>query len=175
MKRYFRIMLGQKSIYADECYKGNFIGVDFLPDIDLNGQLPDIWRDFNQKFIPIYLEKKPEKSKVAAGLACGALWTVSKGIAIGNIVLCPSGSGSYYVGEILDGYSFHVGGNLPHRRNVKWYAKTIDRTSMSEALKNSAGSIGTVSEISKHAEEIENLIAGIKIPPLIATDETVDL
>jgi restriction system protein len=29
------------------------------------------------------------KSKVSAGLACGALWTISKGIKIGDIVTVP--------------------------------------------------------------------------------------
>ena len=35
MKCYYRIMLGKKSVYAEECYKGNFIGADFGIDIDL--------------------------------------------------------------------------------------------------------------------------------------------
>ena len=29
MKAYYRVMLGQKSVYADECFTGNFIGTDF--------------------------------------------------------------------------------------------------------------------------------------------------
>jgi len=86
MKSYYRIMLGAKSIFADECYQGNFIGVDFLWDIDLNflwdidltGNLPENWKDFNKKFIPIYLEKNPGKTKITAGLACGNLWTYCK-------------------------------------------------------------------------------------------------
>ncbi|HWQ88974.1 MAG TPA: hypothetical protein VN374_03265 [Desulfitobacteriaceae bacterium] len=174
MKNYYRIMLGPKSIYAEECYNGNFIGADFLANIDLTGQLPDIWREFNKKFIPVYLQDQPDKTKVSAGLACGMLWTISKGIAIGDIVLCPNGTGSYYVGEILDNYSYHASEILPHRRTVKWYLKTIDRSSMSDALKNSTGSIGTVSDISRYSDEIENLIAGLKPPTLISTDETVE-
>lgn len=174
MKRYFRIMLGAKSIYADECYKGNFIGADFELDIDLSNQLPDNWREFNQKFIPIWLEKHPGKSKISAGLSCGNLWTIAKGIINGDIVLCPNGRGSYYVGEVLDTYSYHPETTLPHRRTVKWYPTTIERSSMSEALRNSTGSIGTVSEISKYAEEIEMLIGGTKPPTIISTDDTVE-
>lgn len=45
---------------------------------------------------------------------------------------------------------------------------------MSEQLQNSAGSIGTVSNITKHGEEIENLIAGNRPATLISTDETVE-
>lgn len=35
MKNYYRIMLGKKSVYAEECLKGNFIGAGFLGDVDL--------------------------------------------------------------------------------------------------------------------------------------------
>ena len=174
MKRYYRIMLGSKSKHADECYKGNFIGSGFDIDRDLTNQLPDNWKEFNQKFIPVWLEKHPGKSKIAAGLSCGFTWTIAKGIKNGEIVLCPNGQGSYYVGEVLDTYSYHPEGILPHRRTVKWYPNTIERSSMCDALRNSTGSAGTVSEISKYAEEIETLIGGTKPPTIISTDDTIE-
>jgi len=167
-------MLGKKSIHADAGYKDNFIGADFGFDIDLSNQLPDNWREFNKKFIPIWLEKHPGKSKVSAGLSCGALWTIAKGIQNGDMVLCPNGHGSYYVGEVLDTYSHHPEGVLPHRRTVKWYPSAIERSAMSEALRNSTGSIGTVSDITKYAEEIELLIGGTKPPVIISTDDTIE-
>jgi len=174
MKRYLRIMLGAKSVYADECFKGNFIGADFGIDFDLSNQLPDNWREFNQKFIPIWLMKNEGKSKISAGLACGALWTISKGIQKGDIVLCPNGTGSYYIGEVVDNYAFHLNGVLPHRRTVKWYPNTIERSAMSETLRNSTGSIGTVSDITRYAEEIETLIGGTKPPVIFSNDETIE-
>ena len=167
-------MLGAKSMHADECFKGNFIGADFDIREDLSKNLPDNWRDFNKMFIPIFLKNHPEKSKISAGLACGALWTISKGIKVGDLVLCPDGSGSYYVGELLDNYSYHEGQILPHRRTLKWYPNLIERTLMSDQLKNSSGSIGTVSDISKYADEIEKLIARNRPPTLISTDKTVE-
>jgi restriction system protein len=174
MKRYYRIMLGAKSIHADECYKGNFIGADFGIASDLTNNLPDNWRDFNQKFIPIWLSKNPAKGKVSAGISCGALWTIAKGIQKGELVLCPNGSGSYYIGEITENYLYKPGEVLPHRRQVKWYPNTIERTAMSEAMRNSTGSIGTVSEITKYAEEIEKLIGGVTPPNLISTDGSIE-
>lgn len=51
-------------------------------------------------FIPIFLAIHPDKSKIGAGLACGALWTVSKGIQKGDIVVCPDGSGLYWLAEV---------------------------------------------------------------------------
>lgn len=174
MKKYYRIMLGSASIHADECYKNNFIGADFAIDTDLSNRLTDNWRDFNKTFVPIWLEKHPGKSKISAGLACGALWTIAKGLNQGNIVLCPDGQGHYYVGEILDTYSYHPEGVLPHRRTVKWYPNAIERASMSEALRNSTGSIGTVSDITKHAEEIERLMGDSRPPVIISTDDTIE-
>jgi len=167
-------MLGRGSMYANECFKGNFIGADFGITIDLTGKLPENWKDFNKKYIPIFLEKHLDKTRVTAGLACGALYTIAKGIQNGDIVLCPNGEGSYFVGEVLNNYFYHPGEILPHRRAVRWYTKTIERSIMSQSLQNSTGSIGTVSNITKYSEEIESLIVGNRPPSIIATDETIE-
>lgn len=174
MKNYYRVMLGRTSIYAKECFAGNFIGVDFGINQDLTHKLPDVWRDFNKEFIPIFLAGHPDKTKISAGLACGALWTVSKGIKTGDVVLCPDGAGQYRVGDVSGDYVYQPGAVLPHRRPVKWRSQPIDRGDMSDALKNSAGSIGTVSNITKYGEEIEKLIGGTAGPTLLSTDETVE-
>ena len=159
MKNYYRIMLGRKSAYAEDCFKGNFIGADFDMDLDLSEGLTVDWKFFKQKYVPIYLEKNPDKKRIAAGLACGTLWMIAKGIQEGDIVLCPDGSGKYHVGSIAGDYSYTPGSVLPHRRAVKWTGTTIERSAMSEALQNSTGSIGTYSTITLHAVEIERLIA----------------
>lgn len=158
MKSYYRIMLGKKSAYAQECFTGNFIGTDFGINEDLSQKLPEQWRDFNKKYIPVYLKDHPDKTKVSAGLACGALWTVSKGIKAGDVVLCPDGNGNYRFGEVIGEYQYAQGQTLPHRRKVKWLDLVVARSSLSEALQNSTGSIGTVSNVSDHRVEIEKLL-----------------
>ena len=45
---------------------------------------------------------------------------------------------------------------------------------MSDALRNSTGSIGTASNVTKHAAEIEKLLGGEVAPKLISTDATVE-
>jgi len=167
-------MLGAKSIHADECYKGNFIGAGFGIEQDLSKQLPDNWREFNLKFIPVWLEKFPGKSKVSAGLSCGALWNISKGLNRGDIVICPNGTGGYYVGEIISDYYYQPNTALQHRRQVKWYPSIIDRSAMSEALRRSSGSIGTVSDVTRYTAEIEALIGGSVPPILVSTDSTIE-
>jgi restriction system protein len=175
MRAYYRVMLGKKSVLAAECFSGSFIGADFGIEQDLSKQLPEEWRAFNKQFIPIFLANRPDKSKVTAGLACGALWTVAKGINAGDIVLCPDGKGSYRVGEVAGGYYYVPGGNLPHRRKVKWLDILIARAAMSETLRNSTGSIGTVSNVTVHGAEIGTFLNAAP-PPLtvIGADPTIE-
>ena len=52
------------------------------------------------RYRPKYLENRPDKSKVAAGLACGSIYTICYNLKIGDIILCPDGKGEYVVGEI---------------------------------------------------------------------------
>jgi restriction system protein len=167
-------MLGAKSVHATECRAGNFIGANYGIYQDLSSKLPDQWREFNKVFIPVYQKSNPEKTKIAAGLACGFLWTISKGIQKGDIVICPDGTGQYYVGEVTADYFYVQGQVLPHRRSVYWFEKSIARSDMSEALRNSTGSIGSVSDITKYHEELERLINGETRPTIISTDETVE-
>lgn len=174
MKNYYRIMLGPKSVYAKEAYESGIIGATWLPNIDLTNRLQDNWRQFNKTHIPIYLKENPDKTKVSAGLACGMLYTISKGILIGDIVLCPDGDGNYYVGEVTSEYQYNNNSFLPHQRRVNWFANTIPREDLSDNLRNSAGSIGTVSNISKYAKEIENLISGNNPTSIVSLDETIE-
>jgi len=175
MKRYYRIMLGKKSAHAAECFAGDYIGSGFGGiKRDISHELPGEFRVFNQKFIPEMQRIHPDKSKIALGLWCGFAWTICKGVCIGDLVLCPDGSGSYRVGEVTGEYYYIANGGLPHRRPVRWMTQTIGRADMSNPLRNSAGSSGTVSEISKYRDELEKLIGGNTPPTLISTDATIE-
>lgn len=176
MKSYYRVMLGRGCRYAADCFAGGFIGADFDIDQDLTCHLPEEWRQFNQAFIPVFLGKHPDKSKIAAGLACGALWTITKGINKGDIVLCPDGNGVYRVAEVIGDYLYAPGQILPHRRPVRWLSTSIARAAMSEALQNSTGSIGTISTITAHHAEIEKFLADgqATAATIVATDPVVE-
>ena len=158
MKKYNRVMLGKGSKYAKMCRREGYIGANFDIAIDLSDSLFENWRDFNAKFIPVWMESMPGKSKTSAGLACGFLWTIVKGLKIGDVVLCPSGEGFYYVGSIASDYYYVPNTELPHRRKVDWIDKIIIRKEMSKELQNSSGSIGTCCDITNYAAEIESLM-----------------
>lgn len=160
MRNYFRVMLGRGSSHAAECFAGNFIGKDYAIEQDLTGHLHERWQDFNREFIPIYQRARPEKTKIGAGLAMGALWTVSKGILRGDLVLCPDGESGCRVGEVTGDYYYVPGGTLMHRRPVRWLDRVIAKSEMSDAMRGSVFTRGTVASLNKHAAEIERLLGG---------------
>jgi len=174
VKKYYRLMLGKKSVFAKQCFAGNFVGVDYqIPD-DLTHKLPGEWRVFNKQYIPVYLAGHPDKTRIAAGLACGTLWTVAKGMQQGDIVLCPDGTGAYRLGEISGDYQYAPGEALPHRRPVHWLNLSIDRAAMSEALQNSTGAIGAISDVSGHHEEIDRWIGGSTGPIIVSSSPEIE-
>ena len=157
-------MLGKSSCFADECIKGGYIGAGFDINEDLTGHLPEDWHEFNKRYIEKYLANRPDKTKTAAGLACGFLYTICKDLKIGDVVLSPDGQGYYYIGIISSDYYYVANTNLPHRRKVKWFDKKIKRSDMSKELQNSIGSIGTCSNATHFAAEIEDLIGNATAP-----------
>jgi restriction system protein len=174
MKNFFRVMAGRKSSYVELCHSQGFIGVDFGIDQDLTHDLSDAWRDFNKAFIPVFLANNPGKSKISAGLACGALWTVARGIRAGDTILTPDGAGSYLVGEVQGGYQWTPGQPLPHRRKVKWQLTRVQRSDMSDALRHSTGSIGTVCDVSDHRDELGRLVGSVEAPTVVATHADIE-
>jgi restriction system protein len=174
MRKYYRLKLGIKNVYAEQCFRENFIGIDFDISKDLTNKLPEAWRDFNKEFIPVYLQNHPDKTKIAAGLACGNAWVVAKGIMTGDIVICTDESGSYHAGEVTSDYFYAPGQILPHRRSIRWYSQSIERDAISESLSNSLKFGGsTVIDISRHQAEIDQLIGEISLPVIISTDPII--
>ena len=174
MRNYLRVMLGRKSIYAQECFDGGFIGANFNIDVNLKEKLPENWRQFNKEFIPVFLERNPGKSKITAGLACGALHTICKSLQNGDYVICPDGVGNYRVGEITGDYYYQPDGILRHRRPVRWKSEVIERAAMSESLRNATGSIGTISNVMQYAEELESLIKAEDLVQITVNDTSVE-
>jgi restriction system protein len=167
-------MLGKRSSKASEMHNGKFIGVGFSIDEDLSENDFNDIHDFKAKYVDLYLEKNPKKTKLAAAQACGILWRILRDINIGDVVLCPDGKGNYFVGEIVSDYDFKRDQPYPHRRDVRWYQTTISRSEMSQSLKNSSGSISTMCSVTKHSDELESLLAGTRPQMITVSDETVD-
>lgn len=175
MSNYYKVMLGKGSSYAAQGYQDGFIGVDYEIPQNLSGELTDDWREFNKKFVPVYLANHPDKTRIAAGLACGALWTVCREIEVGDVVLSPSGeAGKVMVGDVTGPYSYHPGQVLPHRRSVKWRPEMLRRDEMSLELQNSSGGVGAVINLGKYRAELASLLAGTPQQTLLVENEVVE-
>jgi restriction system protein len=174
MTSYYRVMLGRGSSMAPQCREERWFGGGWNIGQDLTADLTDDWRSFNTKFIPVFLAANPGKPRVTAGLACGMLHTICKDIKLGDIVLCPNGQGTYWVGKVVSDYFYQPGQDLPHRRRVEWLPTEIPRADISQALRRSSGSIGAICNITKYATELAGFIGGDAPPELIATDPDVE-
>lgn len=174
MTEYRRLYLGQKHSLVRDCLDGGFVGVDFGIREDLTYQLPDNFKDFNRKYVPVYMELHPDKSKVVAGLACGNLWVVAKDMAPGDIIVAPDTDGTYHVAEVVGPYYYAPDGPLPHRRRVEWRPETFTRSEMSDSLRGSSGTPPTHVNLTQHAVEIDQLISGTAQPNIVAEDPTIE-
>ena len=171
--------LGRQASAAQECFENNFVGVDFSMDINLENDLPDDPRKFNKKFVPILLEKwsvcvDRVTSKITASLASGTIYTMSKGINIGDYLLCSDGQGTYKIAEVTGDYFYQNTSHIRHCRPVAWLSKSIRREDMSEKLRRVTGLPMTVCNVTPHAEEINSLVEGISSSPITSTDPIVE-
>jgi restriction system protein len=91
-----------------------------------------------------------------------------------DIVLCPDGTWKYYVAEVSSDYYYVPNTPLPHRRKVQRLPIVIDKGVMSDQLRKSIGSIGTVSDATKYWGEIQELLTGHNQPMIIATHEDIE-
>jgi len=173
-REYRRIMLGRKSANADDALKGSWIAAGYIYGSDLTGKFPLNWREFNATMRDVWLEQNPGKSKVAAGLACAMLHTICRGANIGDVVMTPDTQGYIHFGEITGDYFYDPTYDLPHKRPVRWYGKSIHRNDLTDGLQNSLGSTGTVSNVTKHAAEIEAILGDQQAPTIAVVDPDVE-
>jgi len=173
-RNYYRVRLGRAAMYADECRSGKFIGVHWDFEDDLSGQFGSDWRDFNARFRPVFLANYPDKSPVAAGLACAMLWAIGEGMNVDDIVVCPDAEGCFMIGKVTSDYYCASGQILPQRRHVEWFDNRAPRSSMSSDFLRSTNVPGTVVTVADYADEIEALIGGQAAPTIIATSEIIE-
>ena len=174
--KYMRLRTGVDHRWFDAFYVGNYVAVSFGLDIDLSDSLFENWRDFNKKFIPEILKRYPSKSRVAAGLNCGVIWTLCKGMEKDSIVLCQDKDKDYHVCKIISNYYYNDGsqGEEHHRRKVKWLGKKISKTEMTKDLQKSLTAQNTLIDISKYEDELQQLLNGIGESSVISNDPSIE-
>jgi restriction system protein len=153
----YRMMLGERSKYADQCYELSFVGVDYDINEDISGDLYLTPKEFQDVYVPRYINNRPERSKIAAAQACSALYKLGSRMQLNDVVLCANKDRSYRVGLVTGPYRYDSKSVLPHQRPVKWVDE-IRRDDMSEALRNTTGSTLTLIDVSSYFSEISQLL-----------------
>ena len=172
----YRMMLGERSKYADECYKLSFVGVDYDISEDITTNLYSTPKEFQDLYVPRYIKGRPESSRIAAAQACSALHKLGARMQVNDLILCANKDRSYRVGLVTGPYRYDGASVLPHQRPVRWVDE-IRRDDMSEALRNTTGSTLTLIDLSSYASEIRQLLTEYSMPEtgdtsIIATEET---
>lgn len=65
-------------------------------------------------------------------------------------------------------------GVLPHRRRVQWFGSRIPKGDISPELKSAASYRGTVCDLSRFGEEVEQLVGGAPRHRLLPVDPTIE-
>lgn len=153
-KKISRLRTGRNQEWFQTFYEGSYVGISYGLEMDLSNDLFDNWRDFNKKYIDKIIKLSPGKSRVGAGLNCGVIWTLSKGLPKDAILLCPDKDGNFMACKIISDY-YYSKEEPHHRRKVEWFKTSLSRSEMSQSLINSLNAQNTLIDISKHSDEIE--------------------
>lgn len=162
MKNYWVIHIGQANKYSAAAYSKKCIALGWRElDLDCSSMANLEKRDFVSKIAPLLEEKIPGRT---AKYYEGSARQLHKFLALmkaDDIVLMPAeNSATLHVAQVKSGYYYSGDeADLPykHRRDVNWIAM-LDKSQLSQPLKNSAGSIMTLFSLNPHAEEIERLV-----------------
>jgi restriction system protein len=158
MTYYLRVMLGGQSSSAQDCFRDGIVGTDFGFGIDLTSHLKPTWSESKTELTKLYKESHQEKSAIAVGLNCGSIWTVSKGIPIGGIIISPTGEGDYTFAEVTGDYNFVPESYFPHQRSVRWSGLRISPEAMSEGLLKVCKLPLTCIDLKPYAQELDGLV-----------------
>jgi restriction system protein len=113
-------------------------------------------------------------SKVSAGLACGQTWTLGFGLGKNDLIVSPNGQGQYQIGRIAGDYFYEAGAALAHRRPVDWVTGLIDKGALSDGLRRSLATQGTVTRLEEHGPEIESFLEQGSKPDIILGSQDLD-
>ena len=173
-RQIWRLRLGSQGVEAQHAFSDGSAGVGFDIPEDLSGKFPEEWREFNERYIPGWLERNPDKSKIAAGLSCGAVWTLGRGIRQGDLLMTPDPEGRFHFGTVTGEYYFEGESPLPHRRRVDWSDEVVEKEDLSEGLLRSIRGPLSLIDITKYADEIDALVEGTPSPTITSTDPDVE-
>jgi restriction system protein len=172
MTYYLRVMLGGQSVSAKDCFRDGIVGTDFDFNVDLTNYLKPSWNESKRDLTRIFAERRPEKSPIAIGLNCGSIWTVSKGIPVGGVIVSPTGDGDYTYGVVTGEYKYAPDSYFPHQRDVQWSGVRLSPEVMSDGLLKTCKRPLTSIDLNPYAEELDSLIGKTASGPRITVSDS---
>jgi len=155
---YWVIRAGEGGKYFDEFIKHDVVALGWSKLADLKNI------DSRKELETLYKKAYTDGSKVSNSISTGMMWAFLNDVNKGDIVLTPNPlTRKIYIGKIKGDYEYSPKtlGDMPYRhlREVSW-EKEVTRDLFSQDFKNSIGSLLTIFNIDRHAEEIEAVLAG---------------
>lgn len=160
MSNIYRIRLGSQNKHTATCRSDGYIGVHYGVVVDISDKLTDNVSEFNESFRPIYQAIFPDKSRMAASTIGGIMCRLACVMKEGDLVISPTLSGDFLVGEITGAYRYVEDAPLIHQRPVRWLDQTFTTDDVSEALLISLNSRGTIINLNDYHAEIIALLSG---------------
>lgn len=155
---YWVIRAGESGKFFNDFIKHNIVAIGWRAIKNLKNVRT------KADFVKLYKKAYPQNTKLSIAINVGQVWSFFKEIKKGDIVLTPNPlKRTVYIGKISSDYKYNrkpLGEmNYPHRRKVKWL-KEVSRDLFSQEMKNSLGSLLSIFNINKHADEINNILSG---------------
>jgi len=174
--RYWATRLGEGGKYIDFGKKGKYIAIGW--ELGNLGWVANYRGDEDRLWEKLWdlVKNTYGGTSVSIGIATGQVLSFVKGMSLRDIVLVPDfNKGQFLVAEVSRVYEYkkHWGDGCPYqnRRKVRWKSP-ISMQGVSRKLKNSFYSWLTVFSIDHHAQELVQILSGIK--PSVSKRGVVD-
>ncbi|RDU37114.1 restriction endonuclease [Neobacillus piezotolerans] len=127
--------------------------------------------DLERKAQKIYSDSKPNSIRSWVG----QVWRFSREIRPGDRVITYSKEKrEYLIGSVLEGHFFdnQIGDpDYPNHLRIKWENQTVSRDLLSQAARNSLGSVLTVFRVDDWGSELEKLLRNPSLTPDLTPDD----
>ena len=160
MGLFYQVRLGRANAHADQALKEGFVGVDYGYKEDASKYLKNTWDESRKDLVNTIPKYRPNIEKRSAGLACGAIWSLGRGMQDGATVLAPLGNGSYAYGMVAGDYFYVDGDVLPHRRKITWSPQRLEIKQFSDELRRVLNLPLSIIDLTEYSDEIRNLTSG---------------
>lgn len=163
MTKYYKVLAGTASEYADDFINNEYFGIHYDIDVDLSRFSKDNYEDFRSQLI----SANPSWSRIV-----NKLWRVYSEFKIGDmVILYIKDEHAFKVGVIESEYIYKEG-IFCHQRKIDWHKyPSILKEDMSQGLQNSATGPTAIANLEKRTGELEHLIFGYDWTPELEKEE----